>query len=226
MLLRGFSRSTAALVAVVAVTALLAGQVSAHAAYERSEPAKNAIVPAPPAQVDVYYTQDLARQQGAYFLRVFSEDGTQVSLGDGIIDDDNRRHMFATLSPGLSAGRYIVRWMNLSDEDGEADEGAFCFYVGVEPTAAQAAECAAFEEDGAVEPTAPATQPVASPTQLPPTEVAPTATAPEPTATDSGNEADDGGAPVGAIVGGIVGGVIAVAVIAGGVIMWLRRSTG
>src|SRR3972149_1778197 len=109
MLLRGLLFATAALVAVVAVTAVLTREASAHAAYDRSEPAKNAVVPAPPAQVDVYYTQDLARRQGAYFLRVFSEDGTQVSLGDGIIDDDNRRHMFATLSPGLSAGRYIVR---------------------------------------------------------------------------------------------------------------------
>ena len=128
--------------------------------------------------------------------------------------------MFTTLPPGLATGRYIVRWKSFSDEDGERDEGAFCFYVGVEPTAAQAAECAAFdEEDGTAPPTVPA------PTATEPS--APTATEPAPvptaTATLENPDEDGGGAPIGAIVGGVIGAVVVVALIAGGFV-WLRRA--
>ena len=40
---------------------------------------------------------------------------------------------------GWGAGRFVVRWRNLSADDGDADAGEFPFYVGREPTAAEEA---------------------------------------------------------------------------------------
>jgi methionine-rich copper-binding protein CopC len=209
----------------LAVGLVLLGRASpafAHADYESSTPAKDEVVASPPAQLDAYFTQELARQEGRYFLRVFNEQETQVSQGDGTIDDLDRTHMFTTLQPDLPAGRYIVRWATLSDEDVEADEGAFCFYVAVQPTADQQAECAALagEEEGptptaaaAVTPTQAAAQPMA------------TQTAGAPTATPGGTtEDDDDGAPTGLIIAGAVAGAAVALAAVGGVAIWLRRT--
>ncbi len=198
-------------------------RVSAHADYERSEPARNAVLRDAPAQVDVWFTQEVFKREGANFVRVFDEQEVQVSEGDGIVDDDDRHHISTTLPPDLTDGRYIVRWMTTSDEDGDTDDGAFCFYVAVDPTAEQEAECAAFgdgEDDGtiiapfatATEPEAPATPtgaPVATPTAGPPG--------------DDTTADDDGGVPTAVVVGAIAGAAVLI-VIVGAVAVWLRRN--
>jgi hypothetical protein len=100
--------------------------------------------------------------------------------------------------------------MTLSDADGDDDEGAFCFYVAVEPTEAQQAECAelAGEEDASPTPGATATgEP-------------PVATA---TPADGGAEGDGGGSN-GALIGGVIGGIAVVAVVGAGLVLWQRRS--
>jgi len=178
--------------------------VFGHADYERSEPARDAVVAAPPERVDVWFTQDLFKQTGANFVRVFNEQGSQVS-GDGVVDDDDRRHIFAELPQGLASGRYVVQWMTTSDEDGEADEGAFCFYVGVEATAEQETECASFaSEEEPTETSAPRATATAAPTS-------------------GTTESDDGGGATVAIVVGVIVGVAALAVVVGGGAAWLRR---
>ena len=91
------------------------------------------------------------KQEGANFVRVFDEQNEQVSEGDGIVDDDDRTHISATLPPDLGDGRYIVRWKTTSDLDQDTLGGAFCFYVGVEPTVEQEGECAALEHEAGLE---------------------------------------------------------------------------
>ena len=207
----------------LALGLVLLGRASpafAHADYESSTPAKDEVVASPPAQLDAYFTQELARQEGRYFLRVFNEQEVQVSQGDGTIDDVDRTHMFTTLQPDLPAGRYIVRWATLSDEDEEADEGAFCFYIAVQPTAEQQAACAALagEEEG----------PTSTVVAASPTPVAPTATvqvAVTPTATPGETaEEDDDGANTGLIIVGVIAGAAVVLAVVGGVAIWLRRT--
>ena len=183
------------------VLGLRATGVFAHAEYERSTPAKDEVAATAPAQLDVYFTQEVFREAGANFVRVFNDAGTQVSDGDGVIDDSDRKHLTATLPPGLPNGRYIVRWQTLSDADGDDDEGAFCFYVVVPPTAEQAAECAAFDE---AEPT--------------PSETAAEAS---PTATTTPDDSE-GSSNTGIIVGAIVA-VAAVVVVIGGGALYLRQ---
>lgn len=185
------------------------GDAFAHADYESSTPAKDEVVQQPLAQVDVIFTQEVSRQGDQSSVRVFNEANTQVSEGPGVVDDADRTHISAALPADLAPGRYIVRWTTISDEDGDEDEGAFCFYVGVEPTAAQQAECATFDEE---EPTV--------------TAGGATVTSQEPGATPTsadGNDDDDGGNS-GAVAAVIVGVVIAVAVVGGALFLWVRRS--
>ncbi len=199
------------LLAVAGATFLESAAVFAHADYERSEPDRNEVLPSPPDQVEVWFTQDVRKREGFYFLRVFDEQGAQVSEGDGSIDDDDRAHMITELPTNLTAGRYVVEWMTTSDLDGDDDDGAFCFYVAVEPTAEQEAECALFDDD------APATQ---APPDAQPT--APAAGAsPTVAAADNDTDGSDGGGfPVAAIVAIIV---VVAALGMGAAAFWMRR---
>ena len=200
------------LLAVAAAAFMDSAAVFAHADYERSEPDRNEVLPAPPDQVDVWFTQDVRKREGVYFLRVFDEQGAQVSEGDGSIDDDDRAHMITELPTILTAGRYVVEWMTTSDLDGDDDEGAFCFYVAAEPTAEQEAECALLDDD------APATQ-----TTLDAQPTAPAAGAlPTVAAADNDTDGSDGGGfPVAAIVAIIAGVVVVLG--AGAAAVWMRR---
>jgi len=207
------------LVAALLLPSLLMPAVPAfgHADYDRSAPAHDEIVAQVPARVDVYFTQEVFRQEGSNFVRVFDESEAQVSDGDGVVDDDDRTHISAELPAGLGSGRYIVRWKTLSDGDGDEDEGAFCFYIGVQPTAEQEAECAAFGEDaGETSPT-----PGAVATSTP---AAAGATATQAAPADGGNNSDGGVSTALIVVAAVVGAAIVVVVVAGGAIVWFRRT--
>jgi methionine-rich copper-binding protein CopC len=189
-----------------------AGRAAAHAAYDHSTPAKDEVVPAA-SQVDVYFKQDVFKVAGQYYVRVFANDGTtQVSPGDGTVDDSNRKHISAVLPAGLAQGRYIVNWHTVSDEDGEEDSGAFCFYVAVQPTAAQQAECASFEPTPV--PTIADATASGSPVA---TQTAAATAAPTPGSTSSGGSSSTG------VVIGVVGAIAAVVVLGGAGLWWRSR---
>ncbi len=195
-----------AAVATACVISLAALTAFAHADYDRSFPARGDVVAEAPERVEVFFTQDVIKREGAFYVRVFDDAGTQVSEGDGAVNDDDRRNVNADLPPALGPGRYIVEWKTTSDIDGDTDDGAFCFYVGVEPTAEQEAECAEFED------------------QLPPTptRVDDQPTDPTPTVAAPSDDSDDDGSSLGLIIGIAVAVVIAV-VVAGGGFVWLGR---
>ena len=227
------------LLAAVALLALLAAatQVFAHAGYESSVPGRDEVGAEAPAQVDVFFTQDVKKVTGRYFVRVYegsgavnagfceTADAMQVSNGDGNVDDDDRTHISTTFQPELAVlaeVRYVVCWMTTSDLDDDDDSGAFCFYVGAEPAVEQAAECAAFNEAEAPTSTA-ASQPTEPPagetaTAPPPADTTPTAVAPDADGSD-----DDGGVSAGLVIG-IIAGIVAIVVVAGGAAVWLRRT--
>ncbi len=101
----------------------------AHAEYERSEPAADAVITVPPAEVHIWFTQELFRREDANSLEVFGPDGIQVDNGDTRIDDDDRSHLLVSLQSGLPDGPYTVKWRNLSVEDGHEGSGEFSFTV-------------------------------------------------------------------------------------------------
>lgn len=132
----GFPFRVAILTAIVVGMALVvsanAPPVFAHAAYDSSTPGDGEVLAEAPTRVDVYFVQQVARADGLPTLVVVNDSGDQVDTG-GVLDDDDRTHMFAELE-NLDDGRYTVLWHTLSADDDEEAQGAFHFYVGSGPT--------------------------------------------------------------------------------------------
>ena len=112
--------------AVLLLTPVLA---LAHAEYERSDPQAGSVIPTPPEAVHIWFTQELFRREGENWIEVLDPNGTQVQTGEAVIDDDDRTHLWVALQDGLGTGEYLVRWRNLSAEDGDDHEGEFSFRV-------------------------------------------------------------------------------------------------
>ncbi|MFN8459357.1 MAG: copper resistance protein CopC [Anaerolineae bacterium] len=106
------------------------GQLTcAHAELDRSEPTVNAVIPTVPAEVHIWFTEELFKRKGVNIIEVSGPDGAKVDQGDTQIDDDDRKHAFVSLKSGLTAGAYTVRWRNSSAEDGHEGSGEFSFTV-------------------------------------------------------------------------------------------------
>ncbi len=137
--------------------------VRAHAELERSQPAANAVMAAPPAEVHLWFSEELFKRKGANLIKVDGPGGVQVDQGDTRIDDDDRKHALVSLKPGLAAGVYTVRWQNTSVEDGHEGSGQFNFTV--DPAAGETAPQTAPPAPAAT--TAPQPTPTPSPTPTP-----------------------------------------------------------
>ena len=113
---------------------------AAHAAYASSAPAFGEVLKAAPAQIELRFTQQLFRREGANQLRLERVgDSAAIALGDVTIDNTDRAAMRAQLLEPLPPGRYLVSWQNLSADDGDTDSGVYPFYVGVGPSAEEEA---------------------------------------------------------------------------------------
>ena len=126
--------------AVLCAALALTAPASAHAAYASSAPAFAAVLDSAPEQIELRFTQQLFRREGANAMRLErSDDGAAIALGEVVIDNADRARMRAALLGPLAPGRYIVAWQNLSADDGDADQGSYPFYVGRPPTAEEEA---------------------------------------------------------------------------------------
>jgi methionine-rich copper-binding protein CopC len=176
---RPASLALAVAAALALLMAISATRVSAHAAYDHSTPADGEVVAESPAQIQVFFKQEVTRSGGLPTLEVVNDSGDLVS-SNAVLNDDDRTEMTADLNPGLPDGRYAILWHTVSAEDGEEAKGAVFFHVGEGPSV-----------------TTPGTGGSATAT--------PALTAsPAPTAED-----DDGGdIPVWALIAGVAGGLV------------------
>jgi methionine-rich copper-binding protein CopC len=129
----GRGASLAAATALAVLTVLLAALVAArgtraHAELERSSPAAGEVLPAAPAMVEVWFTEEAG---AGTTIVVTGPDGQPVDQGDTQVDlyDPERRHVTVSLLPSLGAGLYTVRWQSVSGIDDDAAEGEFVFTV-------------------------------------------------------------------------------------------------
>src|SRR6266487_2176031 len=127
-------RLVASLVALAALAITLPAGAFAHARYDHSTPSPGQVVSTSPPLVDIFTAQDMRRTPGADEITVTGPNNERVDTGNSVVDDANRRHLSVGLKPNLPPGRYVVSFKTLSDEDGEADQGQFAFYVGAPPT--------------------------------------------------------------------------------------------
>jgi methionine-rich copper-binding protein CopC len=168
---------------------------SAHAGYDHSTPEDGEVVAEPPAVVDLYFGQEMARSAGLPTAVVVNASGDQVDLG-ATLDDDDRTHISVEMPPAMPEGRYTVIWHTLSDEDGEEAQGAFHYYVGTGPTPVATGETTTGNATGA------------------PTETRTIPARPSPVSTEASTAAPsdggdgDSGVPVWALVLGVIGGLV------------------
>jgi copper transport protein len=99
---------------------------SAHALLVRSNPAADAVLSAPPAQVQMWFSEDLNTLTSRAV--VVDTANRQVDRNDSHVNDDNPREMDVSL-PLLPAGTYVVTWRTQSAEDGHIVGGSFIFRI-------------------------------------------------------------------------------------------------
>lgn len=141
------ARTLLALAAFALAALGLQGHAAAHAAYASSEPAFGAVLERAPERISLTFSQELFRREAANAIEWAPADRGEIGVfadaGEVLITNDDRRTMSAALPrsarDGWGTGRFLVRWRNLSADDGDADAGQFPFYVGRGPTAAEEA---------------------------------------------------------------------------------------
>lgn len=102
--------------------------VAAHAEHERSLPAANAVINTSPDTVQIWFTQELFKREGANTIVVEGPDG-RVDDATPILDDADREHLTVGLASGLPPGVYEVTWTSLSAIDGDSAEGSWSFTI-------------------------------------------------------------------------------------------------
>jgi methionine-rich copper-binding protein CopC len=125
-------RLGASLGLALALFALAPQLAAGHARYDRSDPAGESVVATAPAELRVWFTEEL-RTQGSS-LEVVDATGNRVDRGDSRVDlnDPDRKLMRISLGT-LPDGVYTVRWRSAS-QDGHELDGTFRFGVGASLT--------------------------------------------------------------------------------------------
>ncbi len=102
-----------------------AGQASAHAHLTSSVPADKSTVQAPPAAVELHFSEELnIRFSGA----TITESGDKrIHTGDATLSDDGKT-LTVPVPQKLDAGEYLVEWHVLST-DGHKTKGTYGFAV-------------------------------------------------------------------------------------------------
>lgn len=118
--MKAFAKLIAGLVALAFAPGALA-----HAFLDHAAPAVGSAVHGPPAEVKLWFTQELEPTFST--LRVFDASGKQVDRLDKRVDSGDRALMRVSL-PQLGPGTYRVVWRVLST-DTHVTEGDYSFEV-------------------------------------------------------------------------------------------------
>ncbi len=128
-----------AVLAVVLATAMVAGgdEAAAHAAFDRSDPTPNAILPESPESIQIWFTEPLEFDYSG--AELYDDQGALIS--DAVSEPGEGEYsLLIRLSSSLDRGTYSVVWNNLSAADGHTARGYFAFTIG---TSADVTEVAA-----------------------------------------------------------------------------------
>ncbi len=125
-------RPSVRLIASILLALLLAGfarpgRALAHAALVRSDPADNAILAEPPAEIRLWYNEIISAEFSS--MQLLDVSGRTVPL------ENIRRHpadpmLMILTPPALEPGVYSVSWRVLSEADGHFTQGLLVFGVG------------------------------------------------------------------------------------------------
>lgn len=116
---------------------IMAGTVSAHSTLPAHAKVLNAIpaigstITRPPTTVTVFTAENINPDPKLSNLFIYDPAGDLISQGNAKVSLTNPREMSIAIKPDSKniAGIYIVRWITVSAEDGDPDQGAFVFTV-------------------------------------------------------------------------------------------------
>lgn len=110
---------------------VVVGTVSAHTAHAKvlsATPAIGSTITQAPTKVTVFTAENINPNPKLSNLFVYSPGGDLISQGDAKVSLSNPKEMSITIKPNGN-GVYVVRWITVSAEDGDPDQGAFVFTV-------------------------------------------------------------------------------------------------
>jgi methionine-rich copper-binding protein CopC len=107
----------------------------AHAHPVLTAPASGQVVRTSPPSVLIAFSSEIQKFSGTYSLAVKDDSGQSVAAGAPSIDAQDAAKLSVALQPNLAAGRYVVTWSNVDSADGDSANGAFSFYIKMQPTA-------------------------------------------------------------------------------------------
>ncbi len=112
----------------VLLLTIASGTVFAHAKVDSSTPGIGAVVNTAPTSISVHTLENM--KPGAQFsnLFVYGPSGDLISQGDAKIPLSQPKEMSVAIKPEKD-GVYVVRWITVSADDGDPDQGAFTFTV-------------------------------------------------------------------------------------------------
>ena len=116
--------------------------IPAHAKVNKAIPAIGSTVAQAPTSVTVFTLENINPNPTKSNLFVYSPAGDLISQGNAQVSLQNPREMSIKITPDPKNlnGIYVVRWITVSAEDGDPDQGAFVFTVAASaaatPTAA------------------------------------------------------------------------------------------
>jgi methionine-rich copper-binding protein CopC len=116
--------------------------IPAHAKVNKAIPAIGSTIAQAPTSVTVFTLENINPNPTKSNLFVYSPAGDLVSQGNAQVSLQNPREMSIKITPDPKNlnGIYVVRWITVSAQDGDPDQGAFVFTVAASaaatPTAA------------------------------------------------------------------------------------------
>ncbi len=105
-----------------------AGTASAHAKVISATPGIGSTITTAPTKVTVVAVENINPDPKLSNLFVYSPAGDLISQGNATIPLNNPKQMSIPIKPS-GDGVYIVRWITVSADDGDPDQGAFVFTV-------------------------------------------------------------------------------------------------
>ena len=119
----------ASLLALLGLGLLGAVPASAHAELDHSDPPADALLPASPAQIALYFTEEI--EPGFSHVTLDDQTGRPVA---GVSDARGPAPsiLLVTLPPHLPNGTYSVVWHAVAKDDGHATDGYFAFTIGTQ----------------------------------------------------------------------------------------------
>ena len=104
------------------------GTASAHAKVTQSDPAINSTIATAPNKITVTAVENINPDPQKSNLFVYAPSGDLISQGNATVPLNNPKNMSINIKPG-GDGVYVVRWITVSADDGDAAQGAFVFTV-------------------------------------------------------------------------------------------------